>query len=413
LLPIDFGGKPAAVGKVVSPSEEVAKEAEDEEKPLPEVVVTLTTADGKPVEPLPVGSQVAWTGGTYEGNSHRVKAFDPKTGQVTLAGLFDDGLPEAGDECLVDAGTALAEGRKLYALHCLHCHGPGGAGDGPTAKYLDPRPRDFRLGTFKFKSTAFPEKPSREDLTETLKRGIPGTSMPAFRLLSDEELHKLVEYVRWLAMHGEYENQLTLVPYSSGFTQAEVAKQVAAGKKREEIVAELQEVLTGDLVDTEEVAGEDISDAWKNANEPEAEVHPAVPRTPDTPESRARGRQLYLSEKTKCATCHGPYGRGDGPQTEAFNIIPGTSETYPRPGLYDDWNNPVRPRDLTQGVFRGGRRPIDVYRRIRAGIKGTPMPAFSTLTDEEVWDIVNYVLDVPYETLPEPGKGKSLVSTGH
>jgi mono/diheme cytochrome c family protein len=239
--------------------------------------------------------------------------------------------------------------------------------------------------------------------------------MPAFRLLSDGELRALVEYVRWLSMHGEYETQLALVPFANGFTQKEVAEQVADGKTREEVIDELKDVLESDLADSAETAGEDIGEAWKNADDPESEavVKPTMPRVADTPESRARGRALYLSDKTKCATCHGPYGRGDGPQTEAYNINQATNETYPTPGLYDDWGNPVRPRDLTQGVFRGGRRPIDVYRRVRAGIKGTPMPAFSTLTDEEVWDIVNFVLHAPYEPLPEPGKGKALASSGH
>jgi len=50
------------------------------------------------------------------------------------------------------------------------------------------------------------------------------------------------------------------------------------------------------------------------------------------------------------------------------------------------------------GQYRGGRRPVDLYRRIYAGIKGTPMPgASSSLKPEEIWDIVNYVLDVPYQ----------------
>ena len=34
------------------------------------------------------------------------------------------------------------------------CHGSSGAGDGPTAAFLYPRPRDYRRGLFKFTSTA-------------------------------------------------------------------------------------------------------------------------------------------------------------------------------------------------------------------------------------------------------------------
>ena len=76
---------------------------------------------------------------------------------------------------------------------------------------------------------------------------------------------------------------------------------------------------------------------------------------------------------------------------------PGTKSDIP--GLFDDWGNSIKPRDLTTGVFRGGRRPIDIYRRIHSGIKGTPMQQFGTTLKEEgqIWDVVNYVLSIPFE----------------
>ncbi len=54
-------------------------------------------------------------------------------------------------------------GYALYRRHCLHCHGVSGAGDGPTAPFLYPRPRDYRKGLFKFTST--PSAPSRPATT--------------------------------------------------------------------------------------------------------------------------------------------------------------------------------------------------------------------------------------------------------
>ncbi|HEX6985695.1 MAG TPA: cytochrome c [Planctomycetaceae bacterium] len=414
LLPIDFGGEPVTVAQVVAPSAEAAEKAEGEEEPLKEVTVTLAPAGGQSLGPLPVGSQVGWTGGTYEGKSHRVTSFDAKTGQVTLAGEFGDGLPEPGDELLVNMGGVLAEGQALYERHCLHCHGAGGAGDGPTAKYLDPKPRDYRLGTFKFTSTAGTDKASREDLIEIMRQGIPGTSMPAFRLLSDEDLHALAEYVRWLSMRGEYENELATVAAGYGYTQEAYEERIAGGETAEDVREEVKAFVESDLPEEAEATGENVASKWADALDESAVVTPTTPRVPDTPESRAKGRELFLSDKTKCATCHGVYGKGDGPQTESFQINPRTNEPYPHPGLYDTWDNPIRPRDLTQGVFRGGRRPIDVYRRLHAGIKGTPMAGFGgSLTEEEIWHLVNYVLNAPYESLPEPGRGKALVSTGH
>jgi len=76
---------------------------------------------------------------------------------------------------------------------------------------------------------------------------------------------------------------------------------------------------------------------------------------------------------------------------------------------------PVRnaiPRNLRLGVFRGGNRRIDLFWRIYAGIAGTPMPgsgpaspgAQGTLTEEEMWNIVDYVLSLPYEAASQPQK---------
>ena len=70
----------------------------------------------------------------------------------------------------------------------------------------------------------------------------------------------------------------------------------------------------------------------------------------------------------------------------------------------------IRPRNLRLGVFRGGRRPLDLYRRIHAGINGTPMPgvgpatpgAKGTLSEEEIWQIVDYVQSLPFEPASEP-----------
>lgn len=40
--------------------------------------------------------------------------------------------------------SPVAEARTIYASRCALCHGPGGAGDGPTASVLRPHPRDYR-----------------------------------------------------------------------------------------------------------------------------------------------------------------------------------------------------------------------------------------------------------------------------
>ncbi len=97
----------------------------------------------------------------------------------------------------------------LYMRHCSHCHGTSGDGKGPTAEYLNPQPRDYRHGVFKFTSTNDISPRSAEmTLKRILQYGIPGTYMPSFLLLTDAELHAIVEYVRFLSLRGEYERKL-------------------------------------------------------------------------------------------------------------------------------------------------------------------------------------------------------------
>ncbi|MEO1993167.1 MAG: cytochrome c, partial [Pirellulales bacterium] len=109
-------------------------------------------------------------------------------------------LPESGlDEAKLRlaAGPVRSDisGRKngLFREHCVHCHGVTGDGLGPTAAFLNPYPRDYRPGVFKFKSTERADKPTDQDLVRILHNGIVGTSMPSFALLSDLEIDALVE----------------------------------------------------------------------------------------------------------------------------------------------------------------------------------------------------------------------------
>ena len=61
-------------------------------------------------------------------------------------------------------------------------------GRGPTAAFLNPYPRDFRMGTFKFKSTPIGMKPTDDDLRRILLNGVAGTAMPSFKLLNEGEI---------------------------------------------------------------------------------------------------------------------------------------------------------------------------------------------------------------------------------
>ena len=163
----------------------------------------------------------------------------------------------------------------------------------------------------------------------------------------------------------------------------------------------LPDTLEFDVPDAAAYAAGDLADTWDAADEPDARVTPTEPRPAAGGELAAsvlRGREIYLQQRSQCVSCHGVHGRGDGAQTRSQQTDEVTGEPYPVPGLHDAWGDPIRPRNLLSGIYRGGRRPVDVYRRIHAGIKGSKMPGFgSAFSEAEIWDLVNFVLALPHE----------------
>src|SRR5207237_2248053 len=90
-------------------------------------------------------------------------------------------------------------GARVFARRCALCHGTEGRGNGPAAPSLSPRPRDFTLGEFHYKSTAAGEPATDEDLLRTVRDGLRASAMPYFRdLLSDPELRAVTAHVRSL-----------------------------------------------------------------------------------------------------------------------------------------------------------------------------------------------------------------------
>lgn len=243
----------------------------------------------------------------------------------------------------------LKRGAEVYSRYCVQCHGVNGAGNGEAASYLIPKPRNYLLGIFKFTSTTYGSKPLREDLIRTVRRGIRGTSMPAFPLLPPKDLEAVVDYVQALTRRGELETKLA--------EQAEFDEQIDEAKVPE-VVAE-------------------IISRWDAARG--LVVYPSTPMPTFKRANVDQGKQAFLTKG--CAKCHGDDGRG----MMASNV--GT----------DAWGNPTKAADLTSGMLRGGTEPLDIYRHIDAGINGTPMPSFKdTLKGEPetIWNLVSYVLHV-------------------
>ncbi|MGH8104670.1 MAG: c-type cytochrome, partial [bacterium] len=184
--------------------------------------------------------------------------FQPRTWEKEPAkgGSAPSGTTTASHSSALFAKPAYAQAvpsddiKKVYLDKCSGCHGLEGAGDGPAADFLRPRPRDFTFGTYKFRTTASGELPTDADLTLTIKKGLPGSSMPAWEgAISDSDINGLIHYIK---------------SFSERFKDATPPKTVAL------------------------------------KNPPTA-----------TADSIKRGRAAF--DKAGCVKCHGNEGRGDGP----------------------------------------------------------------------------------------------------
>lgn len=345
--------------------------------------------------------------------------------------------PETGLDLIrlrVAAGPAWSDqagtNHGLYRRHCVHCHGVTGNGRGPTARFLNPYPRDYRPAIYKFKSTFMSAKPTDEDLHRVLINGVPGTAMPSFSLLPGSEVEALVEYVKYLSMRGQMETALIRYVYDElGEEEAEdengepildpngdpMMRRIALDPEND---AEQREMILEMLTE--------IVDGWSAVNEeiivPEEEQIPTDNRSSEEiAASIDKGRELFYGTKANCVKCHGPTALGDGQQDDYdvwnkahFAFLESIArETDPVMESVKeevaDTLYPVRhaiPRNLRKGVYRGGRRRIDIFWKVYAGIAGTPMPglgpaspgATGTLAEEEMWNIVDYVLSLPYES---------------
>lgn len=231
-------------------------------------------------------------------------------------------------------GAAGDEGEAQYQRHCAVCHGKTGAGDGPAAFLLRPRPRNFRLAIHRLVSTENGVA-SKQDLLRVIEEGMPGTGMPSWAHLPPAQRDAIADHLITLGKQG-------------------VRASMLAYYEEEE-----------EEVDEEELA--EVLAFKTNPGKPIAIAkEPAI-----TVEGVARGRLLFVSQ---CAKCHGQDGRGMAePEWRS-------AEGFPM------WS-----RDLLSGIFKGGRDGESLYRRIWGGIPGTPMPAHKHLPAEDIWAISHYV----------------------
>ena len=182
-----------------------------------------------------------------------------------------------------------SQGRYVYERNCMICHGERGDGNGEMSKEMVPKPRSFREGQFKFRSTPFGSLPTEQDLTHTIRGGLSGTAMGMFTQLQDSDVRSVIEYIK------------------------------------------------------------SFSRRWRK---PENYAPPMpLPQPPDwltirkpAPEHTTRGKTLFL---THCATCHGPEADGKG------SVAAALKDAFGQPSHPSDLRQPhLRCGDNAIDIYR-------------------------------------------------------------
>ena len=110
---------------------------------------------------------------------------------ILLNGLIFSGLGASYEIGSVGVQPGEEQGRDLYRIHCLECHGAEGRGDGPRAALLAPRPGNLVSAATSAKTDA--------EFLEIIAEGVPRTAMSGWsHQLSVDERRNILAFIRTL-----------------------------------------------------------------------------------------------------------------------------------------------------------------------------------------------------------------------
>jgi mono/diheme cytochrome c family protein len=227
----------------------------------------------------------------------------------------------------------LARGRASYAMYCAGCHGDSGDGEGPAARFLDPKPRDFRKGKVKFASVAAGDMPTDADLAHTIVHGLSGTSMPAWNLIPKNEVDDIVAYIKTFTPERKPPGATIAIP----------------------------------------------ADPWARA--PEKGI--------------AEGERMFHG-LAACNSCHPSYATKAAIVAYALSFdLPDPTfreRMYDSESKDSEWGQPILPPDFLRDRVKSGPSRNELVRVIAAGVGGTAMPSWgATLTPKQLWGLAYYV----------------------
>lgn len=161
------------------------------------------------------------------------------------------GLLGAASVAAAEEGGDVRQGKLVYERYCVSCHGDKGNGQGEFAEWISPKPRDYRQGTYKWRSTPSGSLPTDADLERVLMNGLYGTYMPTWYAIGHRQRRDVIAYIK---------------TFSPRFAKEKPAAPIVI-----------------------------------------------PPEPPYNDESVERGQAAY--KKFNCSQCHGDRGQGDGPSS--------------------------------------------------------------------------------------------------
>ncbi|HET9951657.1 MAG TPA: c-type cytochrome [Candidatus Eisenbacteria bacterium] len=181
---------------------------------------------------------------------------------------------------IVETPELIAQGKAVFQVNCVTCHGTGGHGDGAAAAALNPKPRNFTSDQgWKYGSGV-------ARIARTLTEGSPGTAMAAFQTIPMPDRIALAHYVRSLNPNPDADKQADLDWLGVGKPGAAAGGAAAAAAAP--------------------VAGPTIPIEKALALLAVAPPKPGAV-TATTSEDTGEGARLFAA---RCASCHGAAGQG-------------------------------------------------------------------------------------------------------